>query len=56
MTNVDRMRAILSVKYLERNYTMFPVNNVQAVLLISADVELCLRIPTSGEVFENLLK
>ena len=28
---------------------MYPVKNVQAVLLISADVELCLRISTSGE-------
>ena len=76
MKKFDRMRAILSAKYFEKelhknlieceqsylqsilkkNYTMHPVKNVQAVLLISADVELCLRISTSGEGFQNLLR
>ena len=35
---------------------MYPLKNVQAVLLISADVELCLRIFISGEGFQNLLR
>ena len=35
---------------------MYPMKNVQAMLLISADVELCLRITTSGEGFHNLLR
>ena len=35
---------------------MYPVKNVQALLLNSADVELCLQISTSGEGFQNLLR
>ena len=35
---------------------MHPMKNVQAVLLISADVKLCLQISTSGEGFQNLLR
>ena len=56
MTKFDRMRAILLVKSFEKIYIMYPMNSIQAVLLISADVELCLRISTSGEGFENLLR
>ena len=40
----NRMRAILYVNYFEKNYTMYPMKDVQAVLLISAGIELCLRI------------
>ena len=32
------------------------MNGVQAVFSISADVELCIRISTSGEGFQNLLR
>ena len=35
---------------------MYPMKNVQAALLISVDVELCLRISTSGDGFQNFLK
>ena len=35
---------------------MYPVKNVQVVLLISADVESCLLISTSGKDFQNLLR
>ena len=36
---------------------MYPVKNVQAVFLISADVELlCLRISIFGEGFQNLFR
>ena len=35
---------------------MYPMKNVQALLFISADVELCLRISTPGEGFQNLLR
>ena len=35
---------------------MYPVKSVQAVIFISADVELCLRISTHGEVLQNLLR
>ena len=41
---------------MKKNYTMYPIKNVHAVLLISANVELCLRISTSGEGFQNLLR
>ena len=55
MTKCDRMRAFLSVKYFEKkNYTMYPMISVQAVLLISVDVELCLRISTSGDAYYNI--
>ena len=35
---------------------MYPMKKFKAVLLISADVELCLQISTSGEGFQNLLR
>ena len=38
---------------LKKNITIYPVKDVQAVPLISADVELCLQISTSGECFQN---
>ena len=51
MTKLDRKQAMLSVKYFEKELHNVSMKNVQAVLLISADVELCLRISTSGEGF-----
>ena len=57
MTKFDRIRAILSVKYFENElHPMYPMKNIQAVLLIFADVEVCLQISTSGEGFQNLLR
>ena len=35
---------------------MYPMKNVQAVLLISANVELCIWISTSGEGFHNFFR
>ena len=49
---MKKFYAVLSVKYFEKEVH----RNVQAVLLISADVELYLWISTSGEGFQNLLR
>ena len=35
---------------------MYLMKCVQSVLLISADVEVCLQISTSGEGFQNLIR
>ena len=35
---------------------MYPTKSVQAVLLISVDVELCFGVSSSGEGFLNLLR
>ena len=51
----DQMRAILPVKYFENELHNVSNEDCSGSVLISADVELCLRISTSGEGFQNLL-
>ena len=46
----------ISVKYFENDLHSVSIKSVQAVILKPADVGLCLRISTSGECFQNLLR